>query len=77
MLFFLIKVKKNDKVTITKKYGNSYYYISKGPKGNINLWVKKSTVKVTKTLSQSKSLQAREAKHLANQYKTDKIPPNR
>ena len=66
-------LKKNDKVTITKKYGNSYYYISKGPKGNINLWVKKSTVKVTKTTSQSKDAQA---KHLTNQYKTDKKAVN-
>ena len=62
-------LKKNDKVTITKKSSNGYYYVAKGPKGNVGLWIKKSTVKLSKTKEQSKSNQKN---HIEEQYKADK-----
>ena len=60
---------KGSKVTITKKSSNGYLYISKGPKGNVELWVKKATVKVSKTKAQSVKAQK---DHIKQQFKVDK-----
>lgn len=48
-------LKKGAKVTISKKSSKGYYYIEKGPSGNVKLWVKTSTVKPDRTTAQIKN----------------------